>query len=139
MNAGQWQCDLRASRSARALNVTLFGLGGALLLSCRWPACWAWLQATLLILLLLQCWRNARRLQQRCGALMLDDKGDWHWRGERWQLQRQPDWLPWGVMLVLRNRRGQRWRLWLLHDSMPPGAWRTLRACCFLREAAAAR
>jgi len=92
------------------LNVTLFGLCGALLLSCRWPAGWAWVQIAVVILLTLQCWRNARRLQQRCGALMLDDKGDWYWRGERWQAQRQPDWLPWGVLLVLRNRRGQRWR-----------------------------
>lgn len=67
---------------------------------------------------------------------MLDDKGDWYWRGERWQAQRQPDWLPWGVLLVLRNRRGQRWRLWLLHDSMPPDAWRALRARYFLLDGA---
>lgn len=136
MNAGRWQCNLRASRSARVLNVTLFGLCGALLLSCRWPAGWAWVQIAVVILLTLQCWRNARRLQQRCGALMLDDKGDWYWRGERWQAQRQPDWLPWGVLLVLRNRRGQRWRLWLLHDSMPPDAWRALRARCFWLDGA---
>jgi len=136
VNAGRWQCDLRASRSARVLNVTLFGLGGALLLSCRWPAGWAWVQIAVVILLTLQYWRNARRLQQRCGALMLDDKGDWYWRGERWQAQRTPDWLPWGVLLVLRNRRGQRWRLWLLHDSMPPDAWRALRARCFLLDGA---
>ena len=61
---------------------------------------------------------------------MLDDKGDWYWRGERWQAQRTPDWLPWGVLLVLRNRRGQRWRLAAARQHAARRV-RALRARCF--------
>ncbi|WP_343552416.1 protein YgfX [Pantoea sp.] len=134
MNAVRWQCNLRASRSARALNVTLFLLCSVLLLSLSWPAEWAWGEAPLLLLLWAEGWRNERRLVQRVGCLALDAQGDWLWRGLRWQAERKPDWLPYGVLLVLRNQQGQRWRLWLMHDNLPPAEWRTLRACCFLRD-----
>lgn len=134
MNAVRWQCNLQASRSARALNVMLFLLCGTLLLSLSWPVDWAWGRAPLLLLMLLECWRNERRLVRRQGVLALDEKGHWHWRGARWQLQRQADWLPWGVLLVLQGAQGQRWRLWLMQDNLPPQAWRALRAHCVLQN-----
>jgi len=134
VNAVRWQCDLRASRSARALNVTLSLLCSGLLLALEWPDAWAWSKAPVLVLLLAECWRNERRLVQRVGHLVLDVKGNWLWRGVRWRAERKADWLPYGVLLVLRNQQGKRWRLWLMHDNLPPGEWRTLRACCFLRD-----
>ncbi len=127
---------MQASRSARALNATLFLLCAGCLLSLSWPPDWAWGRAPMLLLLLLEGWRNERRLVQRVGCLALEAQGDWLWQGARWQMQRQADWLPWGVLLVLKNQQGQRWRLWLMYDNFPPGEWRTLRAICFLRDAA---
>lgn len=134
MNAVRWQCNLHASRSARALNVAFSLLCAGLLLSLSWPDEWAWGKAVMLLLLLAECWRNERRLLQRVGILALDVKGDWLWRGMRWRAERKADWLPCGVMLVLRNQQGKCWRLWLMHDNLPPGEWRTLRACCFLHD-----
>ncbi|MBK0099094.1 hypothetical protein IBT49_24145 [Erwinia sp. S63] len=139
MNADRFQCDVQPSRSARALNVTLYVLVTVWLLSLEWPEGWAWGKVPLLILMLLECGRNERRLRQRKGRLVLDEQGDWHWRGTRWQLARQADWLPFGVLLTLRNQQGKRWRLWLMMDNLPPYAWRTLRACCFLRNGDASR
>ncbi|NIF03094.1 hypothetical protein F3J38_24135 [Pantoea sp. Acro-805] len=136
MNAVPFQCDLQPSRSARVLNVTLLLLVAGLLLSLSWPVEWRWGKAPLLILLLLECWRHERRLMQRCGRLMLDEQGNWVWGGAPWRLARKPDWLPYGVLLDLRNPQGKRWRLWLMYDNLPPYEWRTLRACCFLQEGA---
>ncbi|WP_097096156.1 protein YgfX [Candidatus Pantoea floridensis] len=134
MNAVRWRCNLRASPSARALNVALFALCVALLLSLSWPDEWAWCIAPILVLLLVEGWRNERHLVQRVGCLALDVNGEWLWREARWRTERKADWLPFGVLLVLRNQQGKRWRLWLMHDNLPPGEWRTLRACCFLHE-----
>jgi len=118
------------------LNVTLLLLVAGLLLSLSWPVEWRWGKAPLLILLLLECWRHERRLMQRRGRLMLDEQGNWVWGGAPWRLARKPDWLPYGVLLDLRNPQGKRWRLWLMYDNLPPYEWRTLRACCFLHEGA---
>lgn len=139
MHAVRWQCELQASRSARALNVTLFSLVTVLLLSLSWPENSIWGEVLLLPLLLLECLYNDWRLRQRQGQLTLDAQGDWLWRDTCWQLVRQPDWLSCGVLLTLRNAQGKRWRLWLMHDNLSPCAWRTLRTCCFLRGAAARR
>jgi toxin CptA len=114
--------------------VTLSLLCTGLLLALEWPDAWAWGRAPLLLLLLAEGWRNERRLAQRVGCLVLDAQGDWLWRGIRWRAERKADWLPWGVLLMLRNQQGKRWRLWLMHDNLPPGEWRTLRAYCFLRD-----
>jgi len=119
--------------------VTLYVLFTVWLLSLEWPEGWAWGKAPLLILMLLECGRNERRLRQRTGRLGLDEQGDWHWHGKRWQLARQADWLPFGVLLTLQNQQGTRWRLWLMMDNLPPYAWRSLRACCFLRDRDASR
>lgn len=134
MNAVRWQCNLQASRSARALNVTLYLSCLCLLFSLSWPPEWAWGRMPILLLLLLEGWRNERRLAQRVGCLALEAEGDWLWQGARWQMQRKADWLPWGVLLVFRNQQGQRWRWWLMHDNMSPGEWRTLRAINFMRD-----
>ncbi len=118
--------------------MALFLLVAGVLMSLRWPAEWQWGQVPVLLLLLLECWHNERRLMQRTGRLVLDDQGNWLWRGEHWRLARKADWLACGVLLELRNPQGKRWRLWLMHDNLPPNEWRTLRACCLLREGAAA-
>ncbi|PIF20711.1 toxin CptA [Candidatus Pantoea floridensis] len=114
--------------------MALFALCVALLLSLSWPDEWAWCIAPILVLLLVEGWRNERHLVQRVGCLALDVNGEWLWREARWRTERKADWLPFGVLLVLRNQQGKRWRLWLMHDNLPPGEWRTLRACCFLHE-----
>lgn len=139
MNAVRWQCDLQASRSARALNVTLFVLCSGVLFSLRWPEHLLIFHAPFQVILWLECWRNERRLSQRRGRLVLDEQGNWLWRGVRWQPIGRANWLPCGVLLVMRNPQGKRWRLWLMHDNLPPYAWRTLRAGYFLRDGPAAR
>lgn len=95
-----------------------------------WPEAWRWNKAPLLLLLLAEGWRHQRQLQQRCGPLSLDQQGIWQWDNMRWCNVRTPGWLPFGVLLVLRNEQGQHRRLWLMHDNMPEGSWRRLRACC---------
>ena len=116
--------------------MALLLLVAGLLLSLSWPVEWRWGKAPLLILLLLECWRHERRLMQRRGRLMLDEQGNWVWGGAPWRLASKPDWLPYGVLLDLRNPQGKRWRLWLMYDNLPPYEWRTMRACCFLQEGA---
>lgn len=134
MNAVRWQCNLQPSRSARWLNLALTLLCVLLLVSAPWPDVWRWGRAPLILLLLLSGWRHERRLGQRTGRLALDEKGNWHWRGRRWRPQHQACWLPWGVLLVLRPPQGRCWRLWLMQDSMPPQAWRALRARCVMQQ-----
>ena len=115
--------------------MTLYSLCLGVLLNLSWPPEWAWSQTAILLLLLLEAWRNERHLVQRVGYFALEAEGDWLWQGACWQMQRKADWLPFGVLLVLRNQQGQRWRWWLMHDNMPPGEWRTLRAISFMRDA----
>ncbi|WP_240629268.1 protein YgfX [Pantoea rodasii] len=115
--------------------MTLFLLVMVGLFSLSWPEGWRWGKALLVTLMLLECWRNEGRLKRRTGRLVVDEQGDWLWCGTRWQLARKADWLPFGVLLTLRNQQGKRWRLWLMHDNLPPYAWRTLRASCFLHDA----
>jgi len=136
VNAVRWQCKLHPARSARLINL-LSGYGGALLLICfTWHAEWHGLQALLPIAVLAESWRNERLLLRRCGELTRDGDGVWCWQGVSWYTVCPEQWLPWGVLLTLRNAQGKRWRLWLMCDAMPSLAWRQLRAHCALSKTA---
>ncbi|MDF7662571.1 protein YgfX [Erwiniaceae bacterium L1_54_6] len=132
MNAVRWQCNLHPSRSARALQALMLGCCCLLIVGLPWPEMWHWGKVLLLLLLLMEGWRNQRLLQQRRGRLILDKQGNWLWDNRCWHNARAPGWLPIGVLLVLRNQQGQCRRLWLMYDNMPPGYWRALRASCFM-------
>nr|WP_310617474.1 protein YgfX [Pantoea cypripedii] len=132
MNAVRWQCNLHPSRSARALQALMLGCCCVLVVALPWPEMWCWGKVPLLLLLLMEGWRNHRLLQQRRGRLALDQQGHWEWDNSNWRNVRAPGWLPIGVLLVLRNQQGQRRRLWLMYDNMPSGYWRALRAHCFM-------
>ena len=131
MNAAPWQCELRPSRLAYGLlcaGLAAAVMGTALL---TLPVGEGLFNGAVMLLLLAEGWQSYRRLTQRRGVLQRESVHCWIWQGKRFRPVQPLRWLPIGVLLVAKNEQGEVLRWWLMQDSMQPGEWRALRACCF--------
>lgn len=131
MSAAPWQCELRPSRLACALLCAWLVAAIAGLLQLTLPADASLFKGATILLLLAEGARSYRRLLQRRGVLLRESIHCWIWQGTRWRPVQPLRWLPIGVLLVAKNEQGVALRWWLMQDSMQPGEWRALRACCF--------
>ncbi|WP_313654838.1 protein YgfX [Pantoea sp.] len=133
MIAAPWQCELRPSRLAYGLLCAwlVAAITGVGLL--RLPAETWLLKSAIILLLLAEGWQRYRRLTQRRGVLQRQSTHCWVWQGKRFRPVQPLRWLPTGVLLVAKSEQGEILRWWLMQDSMQPGEWRALRACCFSR------
>lgn len=133
MIAAPWQCELRPSRLAYGLLcawlvAAITGVGLLTLPAETWL-----LKSAIILLLLAEGWQRYRRLTQRRGVLQRQSTHCWVWQGKRFRPVQPLRWLPTGVLLVVKSEQGEILRWWLMQDSMQPGEWRALRACCFSR------
>ncbi|MGD9425822.1 protein YgfX [Pantoea sp. NSTU24] len=133
MIAAPWQCELRPSRLAHGLlcgwlMAAVTGIGLLTLPADVWL-----IKSAVILLLLTEGWQHYRRLAQRRGVLQRESMHCWIWQGKRFRPVQPLRWLPTGVLLVAKSEQGDVLRWWLMQDSMQPGEWRALRACCFSR------
>ena len=118
---------------ARWLQGGLHGAVIAALLLSPWESRWAWAKLPLLLMVLWETRRAARRLNLCCGELAIDEQA-WQWQGKSWRLKQPLRWLPFGVLVVLRGEQAETMRFWLMQDNMTPAAWRALRALWLTRR-----
>lgn len=122
----RWQTELKVSGYALCcLAGWQLAVVTALLVS-PWYGLVSWIKPLVVIAVLAEGWRAARRIVARNGTLYFDDQEAWSWQQREWRLQSRLYWLSWAVLIDWRSG-DQRQRFWLMRDSMSEQAWRNLR------------